>query len=140
MADDCIEWPRARTKSGYGVKWSGAEKRVRYVHRTIFEQVHRVQLTRSDFICHTCDKPSCINVRHLFLGDNSANVADMVTKGRHARGFAKPNTRLTDDDVATIRRRRSSGDRVCDIARDFAVHQSHVSKIVAGTRRPDVEG
>ena len=137
---DCIEWQGGKSRGGYGVKWDASARKTRYVHRVAYEEAHGITLGPRDFICHRCDNPACYNIDHLFLGDNSANVADMVSKGRQARGFRKPNTRLTDDDVKAIRIRRANGDRVRDIAADYRIHSSHVSKIAAGTRRPDLEG
>ena len=135
MSSECIEWPRAKTRSGYGVKWSRKHGKVRYVHRVIFEVVHGVTLGRNDFICHRCDNPSCINVDHLFLGDDRVNHDDMVAKGRQARGFALPHTRLTDEQCLDIVRRVRAGESQSNVARSVGISPSYVSQLVNGKRR-----
>ncbi len=33
-------------------------------------------------VCHTCDRPSCCNPKHLFLSTHKGNTADAISKGR----------------------------------------------------------
>ena len=139
MITNCIEWTRAKTKAGYGLRSVG-KGRVKYVHRIAMEEHLGRELTSKEVVMHSCDNPACYNVAHLSVGTHADNHADMVSKKREARGFMLPQTRLDEVDIAGIRWFREAGVRVKDIARLYSIHQSHVSKIVAGKRRVALEG
>ena len=63
---------------GYGhIKSEGKEY---LVHRVVFAAIHGWW---PDFVCHSCDRPGCVNPGHLFAGNNSVNQLDSVAKGRH---------------------------------------------------------
>lgn len=139
MATACMEWSKAKTKAGYGLRSVG-KGRLKYVHRIAMEEHLGRELSRSEVVMHSCDNPACYNIDHLSIGTHAANHADMVAKGRDAKGFMLPHTRLSNADVAGIRWFREAGVRVKDIARLYSIHQSHVSKIVAKQRRLALEG
>lgn len=96
---------------------------------------------------HRCDVPLCCNPAHLVPGTQLQNNADMLAKGRTARGtksgaHTKPERRrrgtdhgqskLTDADVLEIRRRVAAGERRVVVAADFGIHVRNVSRIVSG--------
>ena len=79
----CWEWTAGKQLS----KWPYG--RFKYKGKTIY--AHRVSymiflgsIKKGMFVCHTCDNPSCVNPKHLWLGTNSENMLDSVRKGRHA--------------------------------------------------------
>lgn len=61
-------------------------RRTQYHHRLVWEECFG-PIPEGMFVLHHCDNPPCINPEHLFLGDHTANMRDMVSKGRHFLKF-----------------------------------------------------
>ena len=61
-------------------------------------------------VMHLCDKPLCVNINHLALGTQAANIRDCVNKGRFPfktafkKGTRHWNARLTETEIALIRK------------------------------------
>lgn len=81
IANQCWNWCGAKNGDGYGSIGFDGEI---YVVTRIIARVAFAYLDFKDsmLICHTCDNPSCINPRHLFIGTHKDNFNDMVKKGR----------------------------------------------------------
>jgi hypothetical protein len=76
-------------------------------HRYAWEQ-NRGPIPTGQFVLHHCDNRSCVNPRHLFCGDQQANVDDMINKGRNRTPGPPPGTKnhqakLTEAIVRKIR-------------------------------------
>lgn len=81
----------------------GAKKMVR-THRHIFQLQHGAA-DRNEYVCHSCDNPSCINLDHLWLGSQKDNMRDMIRKGRKVavKGSKHGHAKITKKHVIAIR-------------------------------------
>lgn len=132
--DDCWPWKASRNR-GYGRFWPSARIAV-YAHRYAWERVYG-PIPKRMKVLHTCDNPPCCNPRHLFLGTQAINVADMVAKGRD--GFRKC-AKLTEAQVKEIRGRAASGrESNRAIARAFNLSHTNVNDIAAGRTWQNVQ-
>lgn len=125
----CYEWSRAKSSKGYGyLRFNGRDVRA---HRLAFELAFG-PIPDGFHVCHRCDNPPCCNPGHLFLGTAKDNHVDKVLKGRAVpqKGSRNNNSTLLESDVVDIRKMRESGARVNEIARQFKVHQTTITKII----------
>ena len=87
-------------------------------------------------VCHKCDNRACVEPTHLFLGTSADNQADMVSKGRSARGERNAKAKLTPDAVRDIR--KSCGKHAV-LAEQFGVCESLISMVKTGALWGHVE-
>ena len=140
--ESCWLWTGGLTgKSGYGGIYvaqhqkPGRSARPSYAHRVSWE-LHFGPVPEGAHVLHSCDVRHCVNPAHLFLGDQAANMKDAASKGR----FNVPRPRharrkLSEADVAEIRRLRAAGCLLVPLAERFGVSKSAISQIALGKRR-----
>ncbi len=84
-------------------------------------------------VLHTCDRPACIDERHLWAGTDKDNSDDMIAKGRAyhppMNGSANGAAKLTEEVIPLIR--QASGPQ-WRIAEKYGVSQMIISKIKRG--------
>lgn len=125
----CWNWTKSRNFFGYGWIWFG--EKLRKTHRVVYSIVHNEELTREDFVCHSCDNPSCCNPEHLFLGNHDENMKDMVDKKRSGRREDHSQAKLTFDQVREIRQKyRSMKISQRGLAKQYGVDQALICKII----------
>lgn len=130
----CIEWRGSRNGRGYGTFTQPG-------HKTILAHRYAYKLANGEIpaglcVLHRCDNPACCNVDHLFLGTRADNNRDMREKGRDRQGSlfqngeAHPRSKLTSDAVRAIRKRYGTGTTLAELAGEYGVTESTVSRVV----------
>lgn len=83
-------------------------------------------------LCHKCDNPKCINLKHLFIGTHAENTKDMLNKSRDYHGSGHWFAKLNDDDVREI---YASNEKRIKLSKDFGISLRYVYMIKAGSTR-----
>ena len=133
--DECWEWRGDTFNHGYGRVY---ENGVAVLAHRFSWKLHNGPIPDGPHrgtmcVCHHCDNRKCVNPRHLFLGTQSDNIEDMVTKSRQAKGRENNRAKLHECDVRLIRwLKKKHGHTNRCIASGFGVAPSLVSNIVTG--------
>jgi len=128
-ANDCWEWQGSVSSSGYGSFKVGGQ--TVSAHRLAWELGNDEEIPDGMCVCHSCDNPLCCNPAHLWLGTVAENNQDKISKGRHNNptGEDVNTAKLTKAQVRTI---RSDPRTQMQIAKDYGVNQTTISKIKRG--------
>lgn len=129
----CWLWVGGTTRGGYGVfYWSGS-KHIR-AHRAAYE-IYNGPIPEGAHVLHKCDTPGCVNPNHLFVGTHSDNMRDMAKKGRakvprpSVQGENSSSSKLSEEDVKSIRKRRRNGEKQAKLANEYSVSKMTISLI-----------
>lgn len=134
-ASECWIWNGAKDLKGYGRINAGGNGRALLAHRVSWE-LENGEIAEGQCALHSCDVPSCVNPRHLFLGTIKDNNRDMWEKNRghipHHKGERNPAAKLTQVQVNDIRKLREAGWILKDIAEKYEISISNVHWIITG--------
>lgn len=155
--EGCWTWMGGISPSGYGKFWLDANgiKNIG-AHRYSYV-LHLGPIPDDLYVCHKCDKRSCVNPTHLFLGTSSDNMQDASIKGRlftgdqhwthshpewvsHApkhwnrlaerQGENNPQAKLTAEQVREMRSAFVLGIPAPKLAKKYGICRSTVHRIV----------
>lgn len=119
--EECWAWS-GTIRDGYGRTYyrgrSESASRVSWL-------IHQGPIPDGLFVLHSCDNRPCTNPKHLFLGTNDDNMADMGRKGRNGR-------KLTMEQAVQIKARLRAGQLQTEIAKEFGVTKSCIQAISSG--------
>jgi hypothetical protein len=125
----CWLWRGARTLGGYG-QIIQAGRRL-YTHRVAYELAPG-PIPPGLLVCHRCDNPPCVNPAHLFLGTHAENMGDSSRKGRMRPGSQSPRAKVTEAQVAELRRIRPRGRLIHEHAGRLGISPWTVYSILNG--------
>ena len=108
----CLIWQGAKLKPYkrktplpyglYNQSLPGGKRKLVYAHR-LSHELNIGPIPSDMIVCHSCDRPDCINPEHLFLGTHQDNMNDCIAKGRKPVGSNSGNAKLTEADVEHMR-------------------------------------
>lgn len=87
-------------------------------------------------VLHRCHRgeEGCINIRHLYLGDNDQNIRDMVGAGRQSRGTGRHSAKLSDAVVQEMRQTYAAGGvSYAALGARYGVSETQAHRVVTGT-------
>ena len=107
----CHPWLGGRSK-GYGVTTlRGKRERA---HRVAFE-LYYGRPPEGD-VLHSCDNPICCNPKHLRDGTHQENMADMVARGRQAKGEVSGKSKFARELIDALRTLGRAGTSAKELA------------------------
>lgn len=130
--NDCLTFPYPRNPSGYGrVTYNGERMGA---HRAMCFLVRGNPPSQKHEAAHSCGNGhlGCVNPNHLRWATRSENLADRVEHYGGNRGARHGNSKLSTEVVRDILSRIRCGELQSEIASQFGVNQTTVSKIKRG--------
>ena len=118
-ATGCWLWLGAKKPSGYG------NFQLVVGAHVASHVLHKGPVPAGAFVCHGCDRPSCVNPAHLSLGTPKSNRDEMRAKGR-----GKFNRRFAPHEVIEMRALRRGGAPLKSLGLRFGISEGTVSLIV----------
>ncbi len=82
--DACWLWIGSLNNKGYG-QIGVSHNKTAYTHRVSYT-LFVGEIPKGLNVLHKCDRPSCLNPKHLFLGTQKDNMQDWKRKGRTTLG------------------------------------------------------
>lgn len=105
-------------------------------HRVAFE-LFKGEIPVGAHVLHKCDRPICVNPKHLFLGNAKINSDDKIKKGRFKteRGEVRYNAKLNPEKVRQIRTVFAKGGAtISELANLYGVNNWTITNVVLRRR------
>jgi len=124
----CWEWTAGKDSKGYGLfKLNG---KMVLAHRRSWILTNG-EIPLGMGILHKCDNPSCVNPKHLFIGNHQTNMADRDLKERGRNIIKKNDFQL----LVSLKEHKTS----IELARFFNCHKATINRTLNKVLRPSQE-
>lgn len=133
QGDACLPFPYGRDPSGYRkVYWDGKSE---WAHIVMCRLAHGEPPTPDHVAAHNCGRgnQACCNPTHLRYATRSENQMDRIVHGTSNRGSRNGMSKLTEDDVRSMRALKGQMTQA-RIAERFQVSLGSVRDILANRR------
>lgn len=119
-SDECIYWPYAKMKNGYGAIWYGGK--TSYAHRVVLELKKGKAPKGKNEACHNCNngQKGCVNPNCLRWDTKSNNTLDQLEN--NTMHLAKLN-------VETVKEIRADNRSDRELAEIYKVHPKSIQNI-----------
>lgn len=129
----CWDWTGVKNLQGYGRLL--INRHLIFTHRLSAHVYLGMDLKSTQYVCHTCDRPSCFSPDHLYLGNALTNAKDKSLRGKPCaiKGEASNLAKLTEAQVIKIIQCLNLGQTHASIAAKFQVGSSTIGMISNGS-------
>jgi hypothetical protein len=128
----CVYWTGTCCPKGYGKSHYKGETRTHRISWMLFKG----DIPKGLHVLHKCDHPSCVNIKHLYLGTNQDNMNDRTLRGRTVvpdnRGEKSGTAKLNINQVNEIRSAKRG--TITVLAASFGISRSAAYAIRTGAR------
>lgn len=133
----CLPWPFSKQEDGRGQvgRAIGRNDRRVLAHHFICEKAHGPPPTPKHGAAHWCGNGhlGCVNPYHVRWATQTENKADELIHGTRNRGIRNGQTKLTEQDIRTIRRLRPTT-KLKDLADVYGLTMGGISNIASRKR------
>jgi DNA-binding XRE family transcriptional regulator len=127
----CWEWRGTKNNAGYPL--FSFKGRMISATKTAYSIYYKRKIPKGWVVSHTCHNVACMNPDHLYITSRSDLTKELYESGRmkpaNQKGADNPNSKLTEDDVREIRRRKEEGATHMELAEEYGVTKTTISQI-----------
>jgi len=131
LANGCLKWNGFVNQCGYPrISYKGKA----YLGNRLIWELNFGKIPEGKLICHTCDNPNCLELKHLYIGTPKDNMQDCILRKRHKTpiGSESTNTKLTEYEVNQIKIAFSKGVTIRYISKKYNIGKSTAFRIKNG--------